>query len=153
MTLVIVTHIGNSDAFHHGADVLGALGNEQVNVIVHQAISMDIAIGRQWLAVAVFRSRDRTEYLEELATVLVVGEDVAAVDTAQHYVVNTCDTMLSAGSGHGQRMISFAKIMRFIEMGTFLSENYGESGGVGASLGRVFVMATLRFCIKRTRPS
>ena len=105
MPLVIVADIGNADAFHHCADVLGALGNKQMDVIIHQAIGVDVAIRGQWLAVAVLRSRDRTKNFEELAAVLIVGKNVTTVNATQHYVVNTGIAMLSALTWHGQRMI------------------------------------------------
>lgn len=52
--LVVVAHVGHADALHHRADVLGGLGNEQVDVIVHQTIGMDVTVGWQGLAIMVF---------------------------------------------------------------------------------------------------
>ena len=116
MPFVVVTDIGHTNAFHHSADVFGTLGNEQMDVIIHQAIGVDVAIRGQRLAVAVLGRSDRTKYLEEFGAVLVVNEDVAAINATQHYVVNTGIAMLSALTWHGQRMISLAKIVRFLEI-------------------------------------
>ena len=45
MTRVVVADLGHADAFHHGADALLRLGDEQMDVIIHQAIGVDVAIG------------------------------------------------------------------------------------------------------------
>ena len=116
MPLVIVADIGDANALHHCADVLGTLGNEQMDVVIHQTIGVDVTIRGQRFAIAVLGSRDRTKNLEELAAVLIVGKDVTAVNATQHYVVNTGIAMLSALTWHGQRMISLAKIVRFLEI-------------------------------------
>ena len=100
MSLVEIAHVGHADALHHCADVLGALGDEQVDVVVHQTIGMDVAEGRQGLALMVLGGGDGAQDLEELAAVLIVGKDVLAVDTAQHHVVNASIAMLSASSWH-----------------------------------------------------
>lgn len=100
MPLVIVADIGNANAFHHCADVLSTLSNKQMDMIIHQTIGVDVTEGRQRFAIAVFGSRDRTEYLEKLAAVLVIGEDVAAVNTTKHHVVNAGIAVLSAGTWH-----------------------------------------------------
>lgn len=100
MPLVVIAHVGHANALHHCADVLGGLGDEQVDVVVHQTIGMDVTEGRQGLALAVLRGGDGAQDLEELASVLVVGKDVSAVDTAQHHVVKACVAVLSAGAWH-----------------------------------------------------
>ena len=102
MPLVEVTDVGDADAFHYCADILGTLGDEEVYVVIHQAIGVDMAKWWQWLAVAVLGSCDSAEYLEELAAVLIICKDVAAVNTAQHHVVNTGGALLSALAWHSR---------------------------------------------------
>lgn len=53
MALVEIADVGHADALHHRADVLGGLGDEQVDVVVHQAIGMDVAVGWQGFALTV----------------------------------------------------------------------------------------------------
>ena len=117
MPLVIVADIGNANAFHHHTDVLSALSNEQMNVVVHQAVGMNVTVGRYGLSVLVLRSCDGFKDFEEFAPVLIVGKDIAAIDASHHHVIDSGVTILTACSWHRQWMISLAKILNFLEMG------------------------------------
>ena len=82
MSLVVVTDIRDTDAFHHRTDIHRAFGYKQMDMVIHQAIGVDVAIGRQWFAITVRGSNNGSQHLEEFASVLVVHKDVATVDTA-----------------------------------------------------------------------
>ena len=82
VTLVEVTHIGNTDALHRVRQWFCAFGYKQVNVISHQAICVNVAVGRQRLVVGIFWMGDLTQYFYKFVAVVLVGKNRATVDTA-----------------------------------------------------------------------
>ena len=82
MPLVVVTHIGDADTLHHCSDIFGSLSDKQMDVVVHQTVGVYVTIGRKRIPVTVLGQGDRSEDFKEFASVLVIGKDVSAVDTA-----------------------------------------------------------------------
>lgn len=82
MPLVVVTHIGHADTFHHCSDIFGSFSDKQMDVVVHQTVGVYVTIGRERISVMLLGRGDGSEDFKEFATVLVIGKDVSAVDTA-----------------------------------------------------------------------
>jgi len=92
---VEIGRVGDSDALDDASDGLVLLFDEQMNVIGHQAVSIEITLRRQGRSQLVLGVDLLVEDLDELPIVLIVEEDVLTVDAAEHHVIHASWACLS----------------------------------------------------------
>ena len=100
VALVVVAHIRHADAFHCARQLFFSSRQQQVNVVGHQAISVNMAIRWKWNTIPVLRGGDFSKNFFKLAAILLVIEYSITVDAAEHHVIHTCGTNFATLTGH-----------------------------------------------------
>ena len=66
--------------------------HQQMNMVTHQAVSIDVTRWFLFHPITINGMRMHVQHLNKLAEVLVIMKNNIAIDTPQHYMVNACDT-------------------------------------------------------------
>ena len=89
--LIEIIDIARSEGLYHFTYSPGFLLYEQMAVVPHQAIGVDGACGRsEWRAVWIVLQMKVGEDIEHVLVVLVVLENLLAVDASHHDMIDSC---------------------------------------------------------------
>ena len=95
IALVKIGSIADSDALDNAPDRLGLVSNEQMSMIGHQAVSVDNTPRRKWFSNFIFGVHLLIKNLNKLPVILTIEENVLAVNTAEHYMIDACKACFS----------------------------------------------------------
>ena len=97
--LVVIRHIAWSDGFHYLTHLQTLFGNQQMDMIGHQAIGVDV-------------TRNRWHHFDESPVVFGIIKNVLTVNTAQHHMIDACSAWFSWLSWHNTKFKDYTKTLQ-----------------------------------------
>lgn len=113
-----IRHIAWSDGFHYLTHLQTLFGNQQMDMIGHQAIGVDV-------------TRNRWHHFDESPVVFGIIKNVLTVNTAQHHMIDACSAWFSWLSWHNTKFKDYTKTLQrynlLWEFTNFLEKKINES--------------------------